>query len=354
MTRLLDRYIARSVIASIVLVIFIITGLDIIFATVDELQNLQAEYQVWQALQYVGITVPKRIYEFLSLSVLLGCLVGLGTLANHSELTVMRAAGMSVGRISWAVTKPTILVVCLGTLVGEYVVPYTEGFAQSQRALAKSSDKAISSKEGYWHREGNNYMHFNAVLPGGVIYGVTQYHFNQNRELEHARYASRAIFQGGYWTLQSVVVTEFTPDKAEQKIYPALRWDTDLTPELLQLQVIKPEDLSIRGLYQYAAYLAEQGLNVQKYRLAYWKKIFQPLATVVMVLVALSCIFGPLRSVTMGFRVFAGVILGLLFKYTEDFLGPASIVFGFEPLYASLFPIALFCLLAMLLLKRAG
>ncbi len=352
--RRLDRYIAGTVSSSIMLMIFVITGLDIIFSLVDEMQNLEADYQMLQAFQYVGITIPKRIYEFLSLSVLLGCLVGLGTLANHSELTVMRAAGVSVSRISWAAVKPALLVVCIGTLMGEYVVPYTEGFAQSRRALAKSGDKAMSSKEGYWHREANDYMHFNAVLPNGIIFGVTQYHFNQARELKHARYASRAIFQGDHWVLQGVVETEFAQNRAEQNIYPTLRWDTDLTPGLLRLQVIKPEDLSIRGLYQYAAYLAEQGLNTQKYRLAYWKKISQPLATVVMVLVALSCIFGPLRSVTMGFRVFSGVILGMLFKYTEGFLAPASIVFGFEPFYASFIPSALFCALAILLLKRAG
>lgn len=350
----LDRYIASTVMSAILLMILVITGLDVIFALVDEMQNLKNSYQITQAFQYVAVTIPKRIYEFLSLSVLLGCLVGLGMLANNSELTIMRAAGLSILRISWLAIKPALLVICIGTMLGEYVVPHTEGFAHSQRALAKSGDKSLNSKDGYWHREANNYMHFNAVMSGGVIYGINQYQFNENRELQYSRYASRAIFQGDHWVLQSVVVTEFSNNKVEQKTYPTLVWNTELTPELLQLQIIQPENLSIKGLYQYTAYLSEQGLNTKKYLIAYWKKIFQPLAMVVMVLVAISCIFGPLRSVTTGFRIFSGVILGLLFKYTEDLLGPASIVFGFEPLYASLIPVFLFSLLAMLLLKRAG
>ncbi|MCF7980695.1 MAG: LptF/LptG family permease, partial [Pseudomonadales bacterium] len=93
--KLLDRYISKVVITSILMVVFVVVGLDGIFALIDELQNLENNYQSQEALQYVVATLPKRFYEFISLSVLIGCLLGLGSLANHSELTVMRAAGMS-------------------------------------------------------------------------------------------------------------------------------------------------------------------------------------------------------------------------------------------------------------------
>lgn len=350
----LDRYIARVVIASILLVMIVVIGLDVIFALVDELQNLEGNYQTVEAMLYVVMTIPKRIYEYISLTVLIGCLVGLGALANHSELTIMRAAGMSIARISYAVIKPALVFVCLGIIVGEYVVPFSETYAQSQRALAQSGDEALKSKHGYWHREGNSYMHFNAVLPGGVLYGVTRYHFDDQRQLQQSSFARKAIYQGDHWILQNVTVTQILQHRADQQQHARLRWDTDLTPDVLKVVVVKPEDLSIEGLYTYTRYLMEQGLNAKKYLLAFWKKVFQPLAAVVMVLVALSCIFGPLRSVTMGFRIFSGVILGLLFKYSEDFLGPASIVFGFEPIYASLIPVLLFFGVALLLLRRVG
>lgn len=352
--KLLDRYISKVVITSILMVVFVVVGLDGIFALIDELQNLENNYQSQEALQYVVATLPKRFYEFISLSVLIGCLLGLGSLANHSELTVMRAAGMSVMRISYAVIKPALVFVCIGVLVGEYVVPYTEAYAQSQRALEQSGNEALKSKHGYWHREGNTYMYFNAVLPGGVLYGVTQYQFDDQRQLRQSSFARKAIYQGDHWVLQNITLTNLFADHAQKQELATMRWDTELTPEVLKVVVVKPEDLSIRGLHTYSRYLLEQGLTAKKYLLAYWKKILQPLASVVMVLVALSCIFGPLRSVTMGFRIFSGVILGLLFKYTEDFLGPASIVFGFAPIFASLIPIILFFVLALVLLKRVG
>ena len=348
----LDRYIAKIVSLSILLVLSAVVGLDVIFSLIDELQNLHGDYSVFSALSYVVLTIPRRLYEFTSLSVLIGCLIGLGTLANNSELTVMRAVGMSLSRISWAAIKPALLFVCVMLVMGEFVIPHTESYAQSQRALAKSGGQALTT-QGHWHREGDTYMHITAVLPGGVLYGVTQYEFD-GHQLQESRFAKRAIFQGDHWILQNVQVSAIGADQVVVGEHNTLRWDTELTPQVLNVMVIDPEALSILGLKTYTNYLQDQGLNAKKYLLAFWKKLLQPLAIIVMVLVALSCIFGPLRSVTMGYRVFSGVVLGLLFKYTEDFLGPACIVFGFDPVYASLAPIGLFAIVAAVLLKRAA
>lgn len=348
----LDRYLAKVVSLSILLVLVAVVSLDVIFSLIDELQNLEGDYGASDALLYVLVTIPKRFYEFVSLSVLIGALIGLGTLANNSELTVMRAVGMSLARISWGAIKPALVFVFAALLVGEFVVPHTESYAQSQRALAKSGGKALTT-QGNWHREGDTYMHITGVLTGGVLLGITQYQFDGHRLLE-SRFAKRAIFQGDHWVLQNVQRSKIEADKVTVTQHTTLRWDTELTPDVVNVMVVEPEALSILGLKTYTGYLKQQGLEAKKHLLAFWKKVFQPLATVVMVLVALSCIFGPLRSVTMGYRVFSGVVLGLLFKYTEDFLGPACIVFGFEPIYASLAPIAIFAAAAVVLMRRAA
>ena len=55
----------------------------------------------------------------------------------------------------------------------------------------------------------------------------------------------------------------------------------------------------------------------------------------------------------MGFRIFAGVIVGIVFRTSQDLLGPASLVFGFAPVYAALGPILLCVAAGLLLLARA-
>ena len=78
----------------------------------------------------------------------------------------------------------------------------------------------------------------------------------------------------------------------------------------------------------------------------------QPLTTLVMVFIAISFVFGPLRSVSMGQRIMAGVIVGLLFHYAQQFLGHVTIIFNIMPFLAAAVPVTLCFFIAVYLLRR--
>ncbi|MFP3366059.1 LptF/LptG family permease, partial [Pseudoalteromonas sp. SIMBA_148] len=115
-------------------------------------------------------------------------------------------------------------------------------------------------------------------------------------------------------------------------------WDTQLTPDLLKLVISDPKQQSASDLWRYSRYLQDQGLSANQPLLYFWQKILQPLTLAALVLVAASFVFGPLRTVAAGTRVFYGIVVGLLFKYLQDLLAPASVVFGFAPIWAVLAP----------------
>jgi len=352
--RKIDRYVMSSVGGATFLVMMVVLSLDLIFAFIAELDSAKNDYQTLEALTYVLLTLPRRIYDYLPLGAFMGCLVGLGSMASSSELTVIRAAGVSLKRIVWSAMKPALIVVMLGILIGEYVAPPAERMAQSQKAVAQGAGQNVASASGIWHREGDTFMHLNAVQPNGVLHGVSLFEFDADRWLVSASFARRGIYLGDYWLLENVTTTEIRENGTSQKKYHSLRWDSGLSPDVLSVLIVDPEDLSISGLFTYASYLGEQGLNAANYWLAFWKKVLMPLGTAVMVIVAISFIFGPLRSVTMGFRVFTGLIVGLLFKYMQDLLGPMSVVFGFNPVIAVLLPIAVSAVVGIILMRRAG
>ena len=133
----LDRYIGQSVLMAILAVLGIILGLASLFAFIDEMSDLSDTYTVMEAGNFVLLTAPRRLYEMLPMAALIGCLIGLGSLASSSELTIMRAAGVSIGRIVWAVMKPMLVLMLVGVLIGEYVAPVTENKAQADRSLAQ-------------------------------------------------------------------------------------------------------------------------------------------------------------------------------------------------------------------------
>lgn len=352
--RKIDRYVMQTVGGAIFLVMVVVLSLDLIFAFIAELDDARNDYQTPQALWYVLMTVPRRIYDYLPLGAFMGCLVGLGAMASSSELTVIRAAGVSIKRIVWSAMKPALVVVVIGLFIGEYVAPPTERMAQSQKAIAQGAGQNIASATGVWHREGEVFMHINAVQPGGAMHGVSLFRFTDERWMVSASFAERAVYEGDHWLLQNVSTTLLGSERTTREQHEVLRWETGLSPEVLSVLIVKPENLSMSGLYTYASYLDQQGLNSANYWLAFWKKALMPLGTAVMVLVAISFIFGPLRSVTMGFRVFTGLIVGLLFKYMQDLLGPMSLVFGFNPILAILVPIAISAVAGAILMRRAG
>jgi len=352
--RQLSRYISVSVLGAITLVLLIIVAIDAIGAINDGRGDIAKDYTFKQVVIYVALTLPARIYEHLPMSSLIGCLIGLGVLANNSELVVMRAAGLSVLRIVYLVLKPILVIILLGSLLGEYVVPYTDQYAESRRMLLKGGKTAQESVSGFWNKEGNEFMHFNAVYPGGVLFGVTRYQFDDQHVLQQSSFAGRASYQGDHWVEELGAITHFLGDRTEVTTFITRDWNTGLSPELLNLIVLPPESLAMRGLREYSNYLEDQGQNAAKYKLVFWGKALQPLTIISLVLIAISFIFGPLREVTMGYRVFAGVVVGLVFRTSQDLLGPASIVFGFSPLLAVAFPAVVCCLVGIILLRRAS
>lgn len=350
----LDRYIGKSVAVAILAVLGIILGLASLFAFIDEMGDISNSYTLLDAGKYVALTAPRRVYDMLPMAALIGCLIGLGSLASSSELTIMRAAGVSIGRIVWAVMKPMLVLMVVGVLVGEYVAPLAENKAQAERSLALGSGDAQSGKHGMWHRQGDEFIHINTVQPQGLLYGVTRYRFDDQRHMLSASFARKAQYDGEHWQLSDVTTTVFHAERSEVVKAAEERWDVSLTPQLLSTVIVAPEALSISGLWGYIHYLADQGLNNGQYWLAFWVKVLQPLVTAALVLMAISFIFGPLRSVTLGQRVFTGVLVGFVFRIAQDLLGPSSLVFGFPPLLAVVLPAAICAVAGVWLLRRAG
>lgn len=349
----LDRYIGRQVFMSILAVLGILWGLSLLFALIDELAFMRGAYGVPQVMEFVLLTSPRRLYELLPMGALIGCLIGLGTLASSSELTVMRASGVPLVRIVGAVMAPMLLLMVLGLALSEFVMPKTEVLADFKRETARNGGQAMSSK-GLWHREGSEFVHINAARSDGVMLGITRFVFDDARVLQESSFAERAEFAGDRWVLHDVQVTRVTEQATVVTRQAAMDWHVELTPQLVGTLITEPDALSISGLWQYARFLGSQGLDNAPYWLAFWGKVLQPLITASLVILAISFIFGPLRSVTLGQRIFTGVLVGFVFRIIQDLLGPASLVFGFSPLVAVLLPGAVCTLLGLRMLQRAG
>ncbi|RLA46788.1 MAG: LPS export ABC transporter permease LptG [Gammaproteobacteria bacterium] len=350
----LSSYVARFVLGAIVLVLMVVLGIDVIAATVDGLDDIRNDYHFIDVLYHVGLTLPSRIVENIPFATLIGCLIGLGVLAGNSELVIMRAAGVSLLRITVFVVKPVILVIIVGALLGDFVVPYTDQLAESRKIVLRGEQDSLAATTGIWNREGNEFIHFNAVHPNGRLFGVTRYRFGDQRNIEEVSFAAQATFHDDHWLEERGVTTRFIHNGTETDRFETRRWESGLSPDLLQLMSMPAESLALRSLYDYARYLDTHGQKSSVYWLAFWNKALLPATVIGLVLIAVSFIFGPLREATMGYRVFSGVVVGIVFQTIQKLLGPSSIVFGFSPFWAVLVPAVISMLIGLVLLRRAA
>src|SRR5210317_19341 len=337
----LDRYVGIHILGAFCVVMLVLLGLMGISMLLDELGDVDARYQLSDALVFVLLSLPATANQLLPLSALVATLVGLGMLASTSELTVMRASGLSLARLILTVLKPVMLLAFAALLLSEFVVPIAQQSAAGYKIEKQGAAKAQSANAGAWYREADSFIHVGAILPGGELIGIVQHQFDQDHRLTQTLAAERARYSTQGWVLENMRLARFDPMGAQISLEQSVSqpWETDLTPELLSVVLVEPRYLAVSELGAYSNYLNQQGVDPKRYDLAFWGKVMQPLSVVALVLVGTAFIFGPLRSVTVGQRILTGVIVGLVFKFSQDLLAPASQVPGFAAFWAALIPI---------------
>jgi len=354
MLRILDTYIGRTLITTTTLVLTVLVGLSSILKYVDQLRKVgRGSYDLVDAGLYVLFSMPRDLEMFFPVAALLGALIGLGMLASNSELVVMQAAGWSKLSILGAVMKTAVPLVIVMMAVGEWVVPIAEQTAKELRTNALSGGSLISAKRGTWAKDGADFVYIGHIVNPSQLNNVTQYHFGDDGQLHTVTHYGKASYQDGHWQTSDVSKSRFFESEIRGKTLDSSEWQSTLTPDKLSVVTVKPESLSIQGLSEYLDYLRDGKQETARYELALWRKLLQPLAVAVMMLLALSFIFGPLRNTSMGARIIMGVVAGFGFNMADQLFGPMAIVFELPAVVAAALPSLLFVLIAVWLLRRA-
>ena len=355
MMNTLDRYIGKSILGSIFATLLTLVGLSAIIKFVEQFRSVgKGTYDIWQAVAFTGLTIPKDIETFFPMAALLGALMALGNLASRSELVVMQAAGFSRFKIGMAVMKTALPLVLLTMVIGEWGIPQTEQFARDMRARAISGGSMLSIKNGVWAKDGNNFVFVRRVTDDAKLNDIYIYTFDQHRNLTELKHANQASYSEdeSKWTLRQVNHSMISKDEITTSNRLSEKWETNLTPDKLGAVSLRPTSLSISGLYNYISFLRETGQDVSRFELTFWRKIFQPVSVGVMMLLALSFIFGSLRSVTAGARIVTGICFGFLFYVVNEIFGQISVVYNMPAVFGALMPSLLFIVMIWWLLSR--
>lgn len=351
--KILDRYLAASIITSTLLVLAVLLALFSFIQFVDALSDVgKADYQLMDAVKYVLLSLPRQSFEIFPMAALLGTTLGLSALAADAELVAMRAAGVSVLRIVRATMQVGIILAVLAVLVGELLVPETQRIAEEGRAQALKIRISQQGDLGLWLRDGKTYVHVGEVLPDLSLLHVDIYEFDENDRLRRQTSAERGGYESRQWWLSDVHESELTETKVQSRKIKREEWNSTLTPDLFTVFTVRPEGLSLLQLYRYIRHLRQNHQNTGPYALAFWQKLMAPLSTVVMMVLAVPFVFGQQRSGGIGARLFTGIILGLAFFVVSRGFGFFGLLHGIPAAVGAILPTLLFFGLALWMLRR--
>ena len=354
MSPVLLRYLAREIFAATALVLVAFLGLFAFFDFINELEDVgKGGYTLYQAVVYVGLTLPARVYELMPIAVLIGTLYALATMAKNSEITVMRASGMSNAVLMRSLGMIGVVFVALIFLIGEYVAPPAESAAEEWKLTATKATVSQQLRSGLWVKDGPLVINVRTLMPDRTMRNARVYAFDANYALVSISEAKRGEFDGaGEWKLMDVRRTSFLGDRTTIERLPEIRWRSELTPEVLGVLMVAPEHMPFAKLWTYINHLRENNQNADRFEIALWKKLIYPFTALVMMALAMPFGFIHDRMGGASARIFMGVMLGVGFHLLNGLFSNLGMINAWPPFMAALTPSLIFLVGAFWLMHR--
>ena len=351
--KLIPRYLITQLSVMTLYALLALLALYSFFDVMNEIGDVgKGSYTTAKMLQYTLLLVPAHIYELMPLAVLIGGLLALSQLAARSELTVIKTSGMSTGDIIRILLGFGLIFAALTVFTGEWAAPAASRYAANMKAGA-TEGKISTGNGGLWVKEQHDIINIKEMLPDRTLRDITIFQHNDNFQLTAQWRADSAVVQpDGSWQLKNIRRSLLEGDrvKVETRAEETLR--THIKSNLLDVLLVDPGQMSLASLNSYIKHLEANNQEVQAYWIAWWRKLFYPVAAVVMAFVALAFTPQSTRQGNMGLKLFFGICLGLAFHFAGRLFSFTSQLYGIPPLLAAALPTTLFAILAIWLIRK--
>ncbi len=353
--RILDRYLAGAVIGGTLLTLGVLLPLLGFFLMASELEQVGVGgYRFQDALLFSLFSLPRYAYQVFPIATLIGALLGLGALANRSELVAMRAAGVSVARITGSGLMGGVLLALGAMLIGEVVAPIADQHGVEIKRVALSGEVAQQTPAGFWAVDQGAYINIREILSGTTLRDIFIYQVDNAAGTLIATHAAGARYQHGHWVLEDISRSRVSQAGVQVERLPNADWSSLLSPGILEVVVVDPRILPVWGLWRYIRFMTVNAQDASNYEVIFWGRIVYPLLTLSMVLVAIPILIGSARTRGTGVRAFFAILVGILYYVVSRLFSYMALLYGLSPLAAALAPPLLFITVALLLMQRVG
>jgi len=352
-----DRYITKTLLSYTIIVLVVWTSIYSFFNFLAELNSVGKEgYTVLSAFTYIMFQLPEVVYKQASPIILLGCILGMGHLATTGQLLIFRVSGASILKITLLTIKNSLIFVLFFISIGEFLAPISSNFAESTRSNAMGSLSTSINQDGFWIRDGDNFINVKRNIDGILFSDITVIEVNSSNKIQRVIKSENAMFDSNSFDMSgseifSINDSSFYDDISSKKrnsYNKVVSFDQDLIDSLEK----EPEDLSTLTLIKQIRFLSDNKLRSGVFEVELYKRLIQPVTLVAMILLAMLFIFGSTREVTLGRKIFFGVTLGLSFEMLSRVASAIALGLDFNPFLSSILPSILVMVISIILLLK--
>ncbi len=390
--KILQRYFAVSIYQSVAFVLIAFLALSAFFDLTDELPSIGKQgYGIQHAFLYVLLRVPYHVYEVMPFAALIGTIYTMAQFASSSEFTIMRASGMSTRMAAWMLFKIGIGLVLITFLFGEIISPRTAPMAEKLKLGARGATVSQGFNSGMWTKDvvrtdgiagqpvGSRFFNVRQFRNDELV-GVRLYEFDTTMRMRSLITAERGTYKGdNTWRLEDVTETRFTntgplPDgggdsanaagaKAPASFgqenslvttrkLPGMDLVSEITPRIISVSASDPDRMSANELAVYTRHLTENKQESERFKIAFWKKLLDPLAVFVMMALALPFAYMHARSGGVSLKIFAGIMIGVAFMLANSLFAHVGLLSAMPAFITAVAPSLLFLALALVALWK--
>jgi lipopolysaccharide export system permease protein len=379
--KILQRYFAVSIAQAVAFVLAAFLALQAFMDLTGELPSVGKNgYGIQHAFLYVLIMLPNRVYEVMPVAALIGTIYTMAQFASTSEFTIMRASSMSTRMAAWMLFRIGAVLVVITFIFGELIAPRTTPIAEKIRLSAQGAAVSGEFRSGLWTKDivksngmtgtqaGSRFFNVREVRPDGQLLGVKLYEFDASFRMRSLIVAKSASYQGNnVWRLYDVTENSFTnsflikpgnvasvennfaQDASAVSITQSPSKDlvSEITPKILSVSASDPETMSAAELSVYSRHLQENKQENERFKIAFWKKLFDPLAIFVLMAMALPFAYLHTRSGGVSLKIFVGIMLGVSFMLVNTLFSHLGLLSTWPAVLTAAAPSALYLLLAL-------
>jgi len=316
--------------------------------------NASQEYGPLEALTYVALLLPNRLYELLPIAVLIGTMYGLVRLAQNSEFTILRTSGLGPGRALNTLLTLGLGFTILTITIGDYFAPVADRSAQLLKAEYRGG--VSLGKTGAWLKErlddSQTSVNVGSMTSAGVLQQIKIFELSNNGLIRRTIEAENGTIDSGIWRLNNTVITHFATDQTNSNYFARenhaeVLWKSTITKEMIAGTLLRHISMKTLDLFEYVQHLDSNNQESLRYEIEFWRKVFYPLSCLVMVVLALPFAYLHFRAKGTAGYVFAGVMIGISFFLLNNVFGYIGNLRAWEPWVAAAAPGLLYSMVSL-------